>query len=321
MKSVKLAIVVPCLNEQFCLEHNIQTLISILENLEKKTLINKDSFLLFVDDGSTDETWQVILNAKEKFSSRIKGVKFTRNFGNQSAILAGLNTANKKNVDCVITIDADLQQDENKIEEFILKFLEGNEIVCGIRNNRKTDNIFKKISSLMFYKLVNLLGCKMIPNHSEFRLMSKRALDMLSLYRERNLFLRGIFPEFGLKTAYVYFDVKKRNYGHSKFNFISLFRLASWGITSFSVRPLRLIFYIGFFIAMTSFFIGILSAYQLYFVHQKPFLLNSLNFFEIFSTFISGLQILCIGIIGEYIGQILQEIKSRPQYHIDCEFD
>lgn len=320
MDKIKLAVVVPCYNEELALAHNIPRFMEVLHSLIKDNIITNDSFLCFVDDGSADKTWNLIQEAYKKDKKYVKGIRFTRNFGNQNAILAGLEFANKTKVDCAITIDADLQQDENKIKDFIIKYNEGAEIVYGIRNDRKNDNFFKKCTSTLFYKVMNLLGANLIPNHSEFRLMSKKALDVIEQYNERNLFLRGVFCDTGLRKDYIYFDVKKREHGTSKFSFLSLLKLAAWGITSFSIRPLRLIFYTGLIISSVSFIVAFIQIYQ-YFLKDNYMSFIGMNIYQIIQMFISGIQILCIGIIGEYIGQILQEVKGRPRHIIDVQLD
>ena len=317
MSEIKLAIVIPCYNEQDVLPYTIEKLSFVIDDLVQKGIITKESFLFFVDDGSKDKTWEILAEANKHSNGKIKCLKFTSNFGNQSSILAGLESAKDLGADCAITIDADLQQDETKIIEFVQKFQKGAEIVCGIRKNRKTDSLFKKFASLMFYKLMNILGTKIPANHSEYRLVSRKALDILSKYQETNMFLRGLFFELGLKTDYVYYDEKIRQYGQSKFNTLSLARLAAKGITSFSFRPLRFIFFVGFAFAFVSFLIVIAGILHLIFL-KRP-LVPGLELFEIFESFFAGLQILCIGIIGEYVGQILQEVKARPRYVKDIE--
>ena len=255
----KLAIVIPCFNEEESLVVNIKKIIDTMDKLVNEGLISSESFLYFVDDGSTDKTWEIILKSKEEYNGKIKAIQFTRNFGNQSAILAGLQTVIDYDVDCVVTIDADLQQDETKIKDFLLKYKEGNEVVFGVRIDRKTDGFLKKISSTGFYKIMQIFGCNIIPNHSEYKLMSRRALELFKQYPEKNIFIRGIFNNLGLKTDIVYFDVKEREFGVSKFNFIGLARIASWGIVSFSVTPLRMIFYVGLITASISFLFAIAS--------------------------------------------------------------
>lgn len=320
-KSIKTAIVIPCLNEAEGLNKTIKSLTDIITSLRQENEISENSFIYLIDDGSVDETWQVIENARSIHGETIKGIKLTRNFGNQNAILAGIRGANAYDVDCIITIDADLQQDETKIREFIQEYKNGADIVFGIRNDRKTDNFFKKTSAAMFYKFMEQMGVNLVPDHSEYRLMGRRSLEIFNQYQEKNIFIRGIFSNMGLKAAYVPFDVKKREYGKSKFNFFALMRLASWGITSFSVRPLRLIFYIGLIIATISFILGVICLWNIYVPSLQMLNHFNIELYEVFETFASGVQILSIGVIGEYIGQILQEIKARPNYIIDKKLD
>lgn len=315
MTETKLAVVVPCYNEEETLPSTIARLLEILDGLVADGTVSAESFVYLVDDGSRDTTWDIIENAHNASPQRVKGLKFTTNFGNQNAILAGLEGVNQIGVDCAITIDADLQQDETKIGDFVRKFQGGAQIVGGIRNDRKTDGFFKKYTAILFYKLMNILGVKLQPNHSEYRLVGKQALDIISNYNEANLFLRGLFYELGLKTEYIYFDVKARKYGESKFNMVSLFRLAAHGIISFSVRPLRFVFLTGLALSTISFIVGLVGIY--FIIAGKT--LPGIRPFEIFQTFIAGLQILCVGVIGEYIGQILEEVKARPRHVKDKE--
>ncbi len=319
MGKSKLGVVVPCFNEEESLKINIEQLRQRLFLLMEKDLIREDSFICFIDDGSNDKTWQLIVNAYQSDSKHIKALKFTKNYGNQKALIAGLEYAQKLDVDCAVTIDADLQQDESKIEEFLTKFNNGAEIVYGVRKDRKTDNFWKKFTSNAFYKFMNMMGANIMPNHSEYRLMSRKALDILAQYPERNLFLRGIFFDTGLKSEIVEFDVKKREFGESKFSYGSLFRLAAAGITSFSVRPLRIIFYIGIIISLISICWGCWTAFRL--IIDMPAKIGDIDYYEIFEMFMSGLQMLCIGIIGEYVGQILQEVKGRPRAIIEKELN
>ena len=202
-----LSIIVPCLNEEESIPSTTKRLIEILSELISDNVISEKSFIFYVDDGSNDKTWEN--------QNKVKGIKFSRNFGNQKAILAGLTESLKFEPDCFITIDADLQQDETKIKEFVLKYKEGSQIVCGIRNDRKTDGFFKKYSALAFYKLMNLMGVNIKMNHSDYRLIGSDAAKALAQYKETNLFLRGVFQELGFKKEYVYFDVKPRKIGTS----------------------------------------------------------------------------------------------------------
>ena len=318
MQQPTLAIVIPCYNEEDCLEKTTSRLIEVLAELKNKQEISENSFILYVNDGSQDRTWDIITKFNQETNGIVKGIKFSRNFGNQKAILAGLLESEKYNADCYITIDADLQQDENKISEFIQKYKEGAQIVCGIRNNRKTDNFFKKSTAVAFYKLMNLIGVNIKINHSDYRLVSKKIVDVLKAYRETNLFLRGIFNEIGFKKEYVYFDVKERFAGHTKFTPILLFKLALSGITSFSIVPLRFVTFIGFLMATLSFLLGLET------ILEKILGFNLVPGWAtimVATGFIGGIEILCLGIIGEYIGQLFQEVKARPRYLIEEKLD
>ena len=311
-----LSVVIPCLNEKECLNNTTDTILAILKKLSDENLISEDSFILYVDDGSTDNTWNIIQSQNKEKSKKVKGIKFSRNYGNQKAILAGLTESVQNGADCIITIDADLQQDENKIKDFILKYLDGAQIVFGIRNDRKTDGILKKLSALAFYKLMNILGVNIKVNHSDYRLVSKEVVKVLNNFKETNLFLRGMFNELGFKKDYVYFDVKPRNCGNTKYSPFTLYSFAMNGITSFSLVPLRMVTFIGFFMSFVSFFIG-LSALIDKFTNNNP--VPGWATIVVSIGFISGIQILCLGIIAEYLGQLFQEVKSRPRYIIESE--
>ena len=318
MKNSKLAVVIPCYNEQEMLEHSIKRMFEVLDDLLSKNLITADSYLLLVDDGSTDKTWDIIEKYHSENSQKVKGVKFAKNFGNQNALIAGLTKANEIGCDCAITIDADLQQDENKIEEFVQKFQNGNDIVMGVRKNRNTDGFIKKYTALAFYKLINLLGAKLTPNHSDYRLVSKKVLNMLDRYKEVNLFLRGLFPALGQKTDTVYFEVKPRKYGHSKFTLWGLFSLAMQGITSYSIVPLRLVAFTGMILAIGAFLLGVSVIIEKY---TSRYVLPGWATIVSAISFIGGIQVFCLGIIGEYIGQLFQEVKARPRYITEIELD
>ncbi|MBQ9246802.1 glycosyltransferase family 2 protein [bacterium] len=311
-----LAIVIPCYNEEDCIDRTTKRLIEVLNELEKNNDISEKSFIFFVNDGSQDKSWELIEKYNKETNGKVKGIKFSRNFGNQKAILAGLLESYKYDADCFITLDADLQQDENKIKEFVDKYKKGTQIVCGIRNDRKTDGFFKKFTALTFYKFMNLLGVHIKINHSDYRLISREIVSVLQTFPETNLFLRGIFNELGFKKDYVYFDVKERFAGHTKFTPFSLFTLAINGITSFSIIPLRFVTVIGFLMSFISIIIGIHSYIMKLIGNCEapgwPTLAVTIGI-------IGGVQILCIGIIGEYIGQLFQEVKARPRYIVEKE--
>lgn len=313
-----LAIVIPCFNEEACIFSTASRLVAILSDLEKEKIISSKSFLFFVDDGSCDNTWKCIINERKVYDKKIKGIKFSRNFGNQKAILAGLTEAGKLNADCLITIDADLQQDEFKIKDFVLKYKEGYEIVCGVRKDRKTDGFLKKLTALGFYKVMNVLGVSIKPNHSDYRLIGKNALKALNDFKETNLFLRGIFNDIGFEKTYIEFEVKPREKGTSKFTPFKLFALAVSGITSFSIVPLRMVTTIGFLMSFVSFIIGISAFIDKLFRHTT---VPGWTTIVVALGLIGGIQILCIGIIGEYLGQLFQEVKNRPRYIVESFID
>ena len=315
-KKTILAITIPCYNEELVVKSTVETLLGVLDKIIEKGKISQDSYIYLVDDGSKDKTWSIIEDLHKTYGSRVRGTKFVRNYGNQKALIAGLLGVKAIGCDCVISIDADLQQDENAIETFIDEYHNGAEIVSGIRNDRKTDSFFKKHSALCFYKLMNLLGVKIPPNHSDFRLVSSKGLDILEKYSEAGLFLRGFFHEIGLKTAYVHFNVKPRALGSSKFNVFSLTSLALNGITAFSIVPLRIIAVVGVLTVLGSFGLALEVIFEKYFLHNTP---SGWATLVILLAFFGGLQIFCLGIIGEYMGQIFNEVKARPRYIKEVE--
>lgn len=315
MQTPKLAIIIPCYNEELCVEATCARLLEVMKDLVTKQKISSDSYLYLVDDGSSDKTWEIIERLHNE-NPLIKGQKFIRNYGNQKALIAGLEGVKRIGCDCVVSIDADLQQDELAIENFLDEYQKGSDIVLGIRNDRKTDGFFKKTTAIMFYKVMNLLGAKITMNHSDYRLVSKRALDILELYPEKSLFLRGVFHELGLKTSTVYFNVKPRFAGNSKFNFMSLMGLALNGITSFSIVPLRIVACLGFLMALFGFLVGLETVFEKLFLHNSP---NGFATMIILLCFFGGLQIFCLGVIGEYIGQVYREVKARPRYITEKE--
>ena len=310
-KKSRLAIIIPCFNEELVVKTTVETLLRVLDGIIQKGKITEDSYIYLVDDGSKDSTWSIIEELRNNYGERIKGTKFIRNYGNQKALIAGLESVREIGCHCAVSIDADLQQDENSIETFIDEFHKGADIVSGIRNDRKTDSFFKKYTALCFYKLMNILGVKIPPNHSDFRLVSKHALDVLEQYKEEGLFLRGFFHEIGLKTAYVHFNVKPRALGSSKFNFFSLTSLALNGITAFSIVPLRIIAACGVITMLGSFLLALEVLLEKYIFHTTP---SGWATLVILLAFFGGLQIFCLGIIGEYLGQIFNEVKARPRY-------
>lgn len=315
MDKPTLAIIIPCYNEELCVNTTVETLLNLLDSLVEKGKIKSNSYLYLVDDGSKDRTWSLIV-ALNQIDKRVKALKFIRNFGNQKALIAGLEGVRTIGCDCAVSIDADLQQDENSIEIFVDEYMKGADIVSGIRNDRKTDSFFKKFTALAFYKTMNILGAKIPPNHSDYRLVSKKALDIMELYPEKYLFLRGFFNEVGLKTSYVQFNVKTRMAGQSKFNFVSLMGLALNGITSYSVVPLRFVTVLGFCMALFGFLVGVETVIEKIFWHNSP---NGWATTIILLCVFGGIQLFCLGLIGEYVGQVYREVKGRPRYIKDIE--
>lgn len=311
-KQSVLAIIVPCFNEEEVLEITYKELSCILKKLIDNSKISPSSYICFVDDGSNDMTWELInsFSKNKKDYGYAKGIKLSKNFGHQSAQLAGLI---QNEADVFITIDADLQDDINSIIEMIDKYLEGYEIVYGVRSDRNSDGFFKRHISEFYYKLAKFLGVNGIYNHADFRLMSKKIVNILKELKECNIYLRGLIPSLGFKSCCVYFSRKKRIAGEAKYNFFSLSALAIDGITSFSIKPLRLITILGFI----CFFIAILMS--IYSVLGYFYLKNVPGWASLFISiyFLGGVQLLSIGIIGEYIGKIYKETKQRPKYILE----
>ena len=306
-----LSIVVPCYNEEEMLPITFESLRNKLAELIENGKISSDSFLLFVDDGSKDKTWELIEN-ENKVHKEVRGLKLAGNVGHQFALTAGLIFA-KDISDITISIDADLQDDIDVFEEMIDKFHEGNDIVYGVRNKRKTDSIFKRVTAQTFYRVMNFFGAKTIYNHADFRLMSKRALEQFSKYSEENLYLRGIVPLIGYKTECVYYDRKVRVAGKSKYPLRKMVALAVEGITSFSVKPIRYIVLLGIvsvFLSLAAFVYALVS----YFLKTVEPGWTSLI---VSIWFLGGVQLISIGLIGEYIGKIYMEVKRRPRYNIE----
>lgn len=306
-----LYLVVPCYNEEEVLPHTAQVMKDKLGRLVKENKVSPKSKIMFVNDGSRDKTWSIIdslCRQDEVFS----GLSFSRNYGHQSAILAGMMAA-RSHADMVVTIDADLQQDIEALDQFIGCYQNGCEIVYGVRNDRNTDHFLKKVTAGMFYKLMHLLGCNVMSNHADYRLLSKRALDALAEYREVNLFLRGLIPTMGFTSDVVYFDVKEREAGTSKYTFQKMMKLATDGVTSMSTRPIQLITIMGFLVSLFSFCMIIYCIVDWFFGKNIPGYTTSL----IVSLLIGGLTIFSLGIVGEYVGKIYLEAKARPRYIVE----
>ena len=282
MKTTVLYLVVPCYNEEEVLMTSAARLKDKMQRLMRAEKISQESRVMFVNDGSRDRTWKLIYDLTQQ-DELFAGLSFSRNFGHQSAILAGM-LASRERADAVVTIDADLQQDIEALDKFIECYDNGCDIVYGIRNDRDTDGLFKKTTAGIFYKLMHLLGCRTITNHADYRLLSQKALDALAQFKEVNLFLRGLIPTMGFSSDVVYFDVKEREAGQSKYTLRKMVALAVDGITSMSTRPLQIITGVGFL----TFFISL------------------------------GMMMISQGIIGAYLGKMYLETKGRPRYIVDA---
>lgn len=313
MNKPVLTIVVPCFNEEEVLNETILQLSAVLRELMEESLVSKESKLLFVDDGSKDRTWAIIETESET-NLFVKGLKLAGNVGHQNALIAGLETANKQS-DCVVSIDADLQDDVNVIRTFMEKYWEGNDIVYGVRDSRDTDTYFKRTTALAFYRFMEKMGIKLVPNHADFRLMSKRAMDELLKYKETNIFLRGLVPLVGFATTKVYYDRKERLAGESKYPLKKMLAFAFDGITSFSVAPIRLVTCLGFLAVILSAFAGGYAVIQEILGHTE----TGWTSLIISIWLVGGLQLMGIGMIGEYIGKIYSEVKQRPRYAIEAD--
>ena len=307
-----LYIVMPTYNEEEVIENSILVVTKKIKGLIKEKKISKDSKLVIVDDGSTDKTLDIVKRLQKKNSYLII-IRLAHNRGHQIALYAGYMEC-YKSCDMIISMDADLQDDIGVIDDMIDEYYEGNDIVYGVRNNRDTDSWFKRNSALLFYRFMKFLGIEIIHNHADYRLMSKRSLEALSRYKESNLFLRGIIPSIGFSSSKVYYKRLERKGGVSKYNLKKMLGLAIDGITSFSIKPIRFIIHIGFVLSLVSFI------YLVYVVLGKLNGADNVRGWSSLASLISffgSFQILCIGIIGEYISKIYIETKERPKYIVD----
>lgn len=308
----KLALIVPCFNEDAILESTIQTLGSKLNALQSDGAIDASSFIILVDDGSKDATWEII-SSNAKTNPCVSGIRLSTNFGHQRALIAGLEHASG-NCDLTISLDADLQDDLNAIDDMLDAFRKGNDIVFGVRNDRSSDSIFKRKSAKIFYKFMTLLGVKTIADHADFRLLSQKALSAVLAHRESNIYIRGITTSLGFTNAKVYYSRKERTGGETKYTLSKMLALAWDGITSFSTTPLRLIFYTGLFIFLTT---SLASCWILYAKFFKESTIPGWASVILPIFMLGGIQLLSLGIIGEYLGKIYKESKGRPRYIID----
>lgn len=308
----RLAIVVPCYNEEEMLKISSEALRGVLNDLVSKGKISADSFVMFVNDGSRDCTWKLIEQEHQAYPKQVFGVNLAGNVGHQFALTAGLITA-KDMSDVTVSIDADLQDDITVIEEMIDKFHEGSDIVYGVRKERKTDTFFKRTTAQGFYRVMELMGVKTIYNHADFRLMSRRAVEQFSKYKETNLFLRGMVPLIGYQTDCVYYDRKERVAGESKYPLKKMLALAFNGISSFSVKPITMILGLGGAIICVCVLAAIYALISYFTGHVVPGWTSLI----LSIWFLGGIQLLAIGLVGQYIGKIYIEVKQRPRYNIE----
>jgi polyisoprenyl-phosphate glycosyltransferase len=306
-----LGIVVPCYNEEEVLPETTKRLTAVIQDLIQRNLISKDSYILYVDDGSKDKTWELIqlLFSDNPF---VSGLKLAQNAGHQKALLAGLMKA-KETADCVISIDADLQDDLDVIAEFIDRFHKGYDVVYGVRNDRTSDTFFKRTTAQGYYKIMRLMGVNLVYNHADYRLMSKNVLNKLSTFKEYNLFLRGIIPLIGFKSTQVYYERHERFAGESKYPLRKMLAFAFDGITSFSVTPIRFVTYVGLSFSIISLLVGGYALVSKFFGAT----ISGWTSLILSVWFIGGIQLMSIGLIGEYIGRIYKETKQRPKYIVE----
>lgn len=309
----QLALVIPCYNEQDVLPITLPVLDTKLSDLEKRGFITENSYILLVDDGSHDSTWSIVESSHSRYPARVHGLKFSHNRGHQNALYAGLMEALNRGCDAAISMDADLQDDPDAIDAMVKEYAKGNDIVYGVRDNRDTDTVFKRSTADLFYKMMSWLGTDTIPNHADYRLMSRTALEALSHYTEVNLFLRGIVPSLGFPHSRVYYKRGSRAAGESKYPLKKMMSFAVEGITSFSITPLRAITGIG----LISVAVGIVI---LIYVLVSFFCGRAVaGWGSVMCSIwiLGGLILSGIGVVGEYVGRIYLEVKHRPRYIVE----
>lgn len=307
-----LAIVVPCYCDAPVIDNTNTELLNILANLTDKQLISPDSYIMYVDDGSTDDSRDVLEILAERFPGKVAVLALSSNVGQQKAIAAGLEQA-RTDADMAVSIDADLQDDPSAIESMVRSYHKGAEVVFGVRRSRRADTGFKRWSALSFYKLMKMLGAQTVYNHADFRLMSKKMLDELARYPERNLFLRGIVPIMGFRQDIVYYDRCERKAGKSKYTLARMLAFAADGITSFSIKPVRMVLFAGLIFMVVALGIGIYVMIR----HFSGHTIAGWTSMVLSVWFCSGMILVALGVVGEYIGKIYNEVKQRPRYHID----
>jgi glycosyltransferase involved in cell wall biosynthesis len=304
-----LSVVIPCYNEAAGLDVSIDVVLQKIDQLCATNLIHTESYILFIDDGSKDATWNIITKSAGR---KVKGLRLSNNVGHQKALIAGLHYVTNK-CDCCISIDADLQDDLEVFEPMILSYTKGNQVVYGVRNNRDVDSAFKKKTAQLYYSILKLMKIDIIYNHADFRLAGNKVLKELSRYEETHMFLRGIFPLMGFKSDIIYYQRKDRQRGKTNYSVRKMVRLAIDGITSFSAFPLKLITITGF-IVFTGCIIAIIWVFIVIILGKN---IPGWSSITLPMYFLGGIKLLALGIIGEYINKIFEETKKRPLYHID----
>ena len=307
----RLAIVVPCYNEEEVIEMSNSVLVEKLKDLMDEGLISDDSYIYYVNDGSKDNTWNILEKLHERYSC-VNCLKLSRNRGHQNAVMAGMMSA-MDNCDCCITIDADLQDDVNVIRDMVINYLKGDQIVLGVRSKRNKDTFFKRFTAQTFYKIMNWMGAQTVQDHADFRLMSNLVLHELEKYNESNLFLRGVVMELGFSRSIVYFERKERLAGESKYPLSKMIGLAVDGITSFSIKPIKLVRSLGILFTILS----MLAAVIFFILFLCNVAVSGWVAVLLAIFFMGGIQLISIGIIGEYVGKTYIESKHRPRYIVE----
>jgi len=304
----RLAIVVPCFNEELVISETVRRLVAVLRDLVEKEQVAAESFLFFVDDGSVDKTWDLLCELNDS-NPEVKGLKLARNFGHQNAVLAGLLTVQHR-ADCVISMDADLQHDPQAIYSFLDKYRQGADIVYGVRRDAGNVSLSKKLGSSLFYWLMTSMGANVVKDHPDYRLISAKVLDTLADYKEVNLFLRGIFANMGFRSEVVYFDVHDRVAGTTHYSWRKMIALALDGVTSFSVVPLRIIAIGGMLITLGALAVAVFIVFSALRGDVVPGWSSTVLPIYV----LGGIQIMTIGLVAEYIGKIYSEVKHRPRF-------
>ena len=305
-----LYMIIPCYNEEEVLPVTVKLFLTKIRELKDKDLVSKDSKVVFVNDGSKDSTWEIICKLSKEYEE-IEGIALSRNRGHQNAVLAGLMEV-KNQCDITITIDCDGQDDVNAMDKMVEEYRNGCEVVYGVRSNRQTDTFFKRVTAEGYYKVLRMMGAEVVFNHADYRLLSSRVLEELDRYKEVNIYLRGMVPLVGFKSTSIFYERKERCAGKSHYPLAKMLSLAFDGITSLSIKPIRMIMGLGMMIAVLS-FVGVIWSVV---VHIKGESVSGWASMTSLICFLGGIQLICLGVLGEYIGKIYMETKARPRYII-----